>query len=102
MRTKLDLDLEAKQKELSEQVASKGAEFGSEVKKFNEMLSSGIERVTEVREELDEQKSKTGLICSSQQQQCSLLNLYIIQREQRGGGEGCEASHAVVTIPFAL
>ena len=60
MRTKLDLDLEAKQKELSEQVASKGAEFSSEVKKFNEMLSSGIDRVTEVREELEEQKSKTG------------------------------------------
>lgn len=60
MRTKLDLDLEAKQKELAEQVANKGAEFSSEVKKFNEMLSSGIERVTEVREELEEQKSKTG------------------------------------------
>ena len=60
LRTKLDLDLEAKQKELAEQVANKGAEFSSEVKKFNEMLSSGIERVTEVREELEEQKSKTG------------------------------------------
>lgn len=76
MRTKLDLDLEAKQKELSEQVASKGAEFSSEVKKFNEMLSSGIERVTEVREELEEQKSKTGLIFGCQQQ-CSLLKLHL-------------------------
>ena len=60
MRTKLDLDLEGKQKELMEQVTDKGAEVSSEIKKFNDMLSSSLERVTEVREELDDQKSKTG------------------------------------------
>ena len=60
MRTKLDLDLEAKQKELAEQIADKGAEISAEIKKFNEMLSSSLERVTEMREELDDQKSKTG------------------------------------------
>ena len=60
MRTKLDLDLEAKQKEVTEQVASKGAELSGEIKKFNEMLSSGIDRVTEMREELEEQKTRTG------------------------------------------
>ena len=62
MRTKLDLDLEAKQKELVEQVSEKGAEISAEIKKFNEMLSSSLERVTEVREELDDQKSKTGTV----------------------------------------
>ena len=62
MRTKLDLDLEAKQKELVEQVSEKGAEISAEIKKFNEMLSSSLERVTEVREELDDQKSKTGIV----------------------------------------
>ena len=62
MRTKLDLDLEAKQKELAEQVCEKGAEISAEIKKFNEMLSSSLERVTEVREELDDQKSKTGTV----------------------------------------
>ena len=61
MRTKLDLDLEAKQKELAERVTEKGAEISAEIKKFNEMLSSSLERVTEVREELDDQKSKTGM-----------------------------------------
>lgn len=61
MRTKLDLDLEAKQKELAEQVADKGAEISAEIKKFNDMLSNSLERVTEVREELDDQKSKTGM-----------------------------------------
>lgn len=61
MRTKLDLDLEAKQKELTEEAASKGPEISSEIKKFNEMLSSGIERVTELKEEIDEQKSRTGM-----------------------------------------
>ena len=60
MRTKLDLDLEAKQKELEDHVACKGAELSGEVKKFNEMLSSGIDRVTEMREELEEQKTRTG------------------------------------------
>lgn len=59
MRTKLDLDLEAKQKELEDHVACKGAELSGEVKKFNEMLSSGIDRVTEMREELEEQKTRT-------------------------------------------
>lgn len=63
MRTKLDLDLEAKQKELAEEIGSKGAEFSSEVKKFNDMLGNAIERVSEVREELEEQKSKTGGCC---------------------------------------
>ena len=62
MRTKLDLDLEAKQKELAEQISEKGAEISAEIKKFNEMLSSSLERVTEVREELDDQKSKTGTV----------------------------------------
>jgi hypothetical protein len=62
MRTKLDLDLEAKQKELADQITEKGAEIGAEIKKFNDMLSSSLERVTEVREELDDQKSKTGIV----------------------------------------
>ena len=61
MRTKLDLDLEAKQKELAEQVTNKGTEISAEIKKFNEMLSSSLERVTEIREEVDDQKSKTGM-----------------------------------------
>ena len=61
MRTKLDLDLESRQQELAEQVASKGEELSAEVKKFNDMLTNGIERVTEVREELEEQKTKTGI-----------------------------------------
>ena len=62
MRTKLDLDLEAKQKELAEQVTKKGAEVSTEIKKFNEMLTNSLDRVTEVRDELDDQKSKTGVI----------------------------------------
>ena len=66
MRTKLDLDLEAKQKELAERVTDKGAEVSAEIKKFNEMLSSSLERVTEVREELDDQKSKTGTCVRAQ------------------------------------
>lgn len=73
MRTKLDLDLEAKQKELEDHVASKGAELSGEVKKFNEMLSSGIDRVTEMREELEEQKTRTG-----EKEQLSITCIIII------------------------
>ena len=78
MRTKLDLDLEAKQKELAEQVTDKGTEISAEIKKFNEMLSSSLERVTEVREEVDDQKSKAGMKSQTVMAQVGCVNCHCV------------------------
>ena len=58
LRTKLGLELEAKQKERWSTANSKEEEEGSlnEIKKFNQMLSTALEYV---REE-EERKFKTG------------------------------------------
>lgn len=61
LRTKLDLDLEARQQELEEEVKGKGDSLKEDIKNFNKMIESALDRVNEAREELDEQRAKAGL-----------------------------------------
>ena len=63
LRTKLDLDLEARQQELEEQVKGRGEGLKEDIKTFNKMIESTLDRVNEAREELEEQRAKAGLTC---------------------------------------
>lgn len=63
LRTKLDLDLEARQQELEEEVKGKGDSLKEDIKNFNKMIVSALDRVNEAREELEEQRAKAGLSC---------------------------------------
>jgi len=58
LRTKLDLDLEARQRELVEEVRRKGDSLKEEIRQFNEMVSTALDRVGEAKEELEEQRAK--------------------------------------------
>lgn len=61
LRTKLDLDLEARQRELVEEVRRKGDSLKEEIRQFNEMVSTALDRVGEAKEELEEQRAKAGV-----------------------------------------
>lgn len=61
LRTKLDLDLEARQRELVEEVRRKGDGLKEEIRQFNEMVSTALDRVGEAKEELEEQRAKAGV-----------------------------------------
>ena len=63
LRTKLDLDLEARQQELEEKVKGRGEGLKVDIKNFNKMIESALDRVNEAREELEEQRAKAGLTC---------------------------------------
>ena len=61
LRTKLDLDLEARQQELEEKVKERGEGLKEDIKNFNKMIENTLDRVNEAREELEEQRAKAGL-----------------------------------------
>ena len=61
LRTKLDLDLEARQQELEEKVKERGEGMKEDIKNFNKMIENTLDRVNEAREELEEQRAKAGL-----------------------------------------
>ena len=73
LRTTLDLDLEARQQELEEQVKGRGEGLKEDIKTFNKMIESTLDRVNEAREELEEQRAKAGLTCDHR---VDLLDLF--------------------------
>ena len=81
LRTKLDLDLEARQQELEEEVKGKGDSLKEDIKNFNKMIESALDRVNEAREELDEQRAKAGL-------SCDLVTVVLCQTKPRHEGKG--------------
>ena len=60
LRTKLSLELEGKQKERWELAEKEGGPTLDKIKAFNQMLSGAMTRVNEVKEELEERRTKTG------------------------------------------
>ena len=63
LRTKLSMELEAKQREQWKAATGKdGGPTIDKVKEFNQMLSSVLERVNELKEEVEERRTKTGML----------------------------------------
>jgi hypothetical protein len=62
LRTKLDLDLEAKQRELLEEARGKEAGLKEEISAYNTIISSCQKIVSEARDEMEVQKSKAGVM----------------------------------------
>ena len=60
LRTKLDLDLEAKQRALLEEARGKEAGLKEEISAYNTIISSCQKIVSEARDEMEVQKSKAG------------------------------------------
>ena len=60
LRTKLDLDLEAKQKEAKDESIRKSSTLKEEIRRFNNMLSGSLDRVNELQGELEEQRTRAG------------------------------------------
>ena len=60
LRTKLDLELEARQKRLVEEAREKEAGLKEEIATYNSIISSCQKIVAEAREEVEEQKSRSG------------------------------------------
>lgn len=61
LRTKLDLDLEAKLREQAEDAnARESAAMTKEISRFNEILTAALERVKEAKDEQEDQKPKSG------------------------------------------
>lgn len=61
LRTKLDLDLEAKQREQCDEAATReSAALTKEIGRFNEILTAALERVKEAKDEQEDQKPKSG------------------------------------------
>ena len=61
----MDLELEARQRDLMARAREKEREEGTaeEIKRFNSIISSVLERVNEAKEERDEQKGTGGGSC---------------------------------------
>lgn len=60
LRTKLSLELEAKQKERWSE-ARKSNVTEEQIKSYNKMLSSSLERITELKDEVEEKRTRTGV-----------------------------------------
>lgn len=71
LRTKLELDLEERQRDLGEE-ARRGGPQKEEIGRFNEILSVALDRVNEAREELEEQRAKAGGSCDYDKQTIQL------------------------------
>ena len=61
LRTKLSLDLERKQKERWEEADKEGVATAEKIKSFNQMLSNALDRVNELKEEVEERRTRTGM-----------------------------------------
>lgn len=62
LRTKLDLDLEAKLREQADDGnARESAAMTKEISRFNEILIAALERVKEAKDEQEDQKPKSGM-----------------------------------------
>eukprot|EP00731_Ephydatia_muelleri_P018049 Em0011g89a len=62
LRTKLDLDLEAKLREQADDGnARESAAMTKEISRFNEILIAALERVKEAKDEQEDQKPKSGV-----------------------------------------
>ena len=55
------MELEAKQKERWETASKEGGPALEQIKAFNQMLSSALERVNELKDEVEERRAKTGI-----------------------------------------
>lgn len=60
LRTKLDLDLEAKQNKLALKAKEEESNVKNKIKDFNKLLSGTLEKIMELKEMIDDQKSKKG------------------------------------------
>lgn len=60
LRTKLSIELEEKQRERWEAAGKDGGPSLEKINGFNQMLSSALERVNELKEEVEERRTKTG------------------------------------------
>ena len=61
LRTKLDLDLEAKQKELLKEAKEKDVSLKGEITVFNNIITSCQKIVADAKEDMEDQKSRTGV-----------------------------------------
>ena len=61
LRTKLDLELEAKQNKLAEKAKEEEPVIKEKIKDFNELLSDSLDRIIEMRDILDDQRTRKGL-----------------------------------------
>ena len=61
LRTKLSLDLERKQRERWEEAEKEGVATAEKIKSFNQTLSSALDRVNELKEEVEERRTRTGI-----------------------------------------
>ena len=59
----MDLDLEAKQRKMVEEARAKEAGLKEEIRGYNSIISSCQKMVAEAREEMEEQRSRTGEWC---------------------------------------
>ncbi len=72
LRTKLSLDLERKQRERWEESEKEGVATTEKIKRFNQMLTSALDRVNELKEEVEERRTRTGVfVCL-----CICVHLY--------------------------
>lgn len=62
LRTKLDLDLEVKQKELLKVGKARDAELKEEITAFNDIIKSCQKIVSDAREDIEDQKSRAGKV----------------------------------------
>lgn len=62
LRTKLSLDLERKQRERWEVAGKEGVVSAAKIKSFNQMLSNALERVNELKDVVEERRTKTGMM----------------------------------------
>ena len=60
LRTKLGLDLERKQRERWEESEKEGVATSEKIKSFNQMLTSALDRVNELKEEVEERRARPG------------------------------------------
>ena len=60
LRTKLDLDLEAKQKSLLAEAKAKDKALREEIKTYNDIIDSCLKIVTDASEDFEDQKSRSG------------------------------------------
>ena len=60
LRTKLDLDLEAKQNKLAVKAREEEPRIKDKIKNFNRLLSSTLEKIVDLKEVIEDQKSKKG------------------------------------------
>ncbi len=63
LRTKLELDLEVKQSKLALRAREEEANVKNKIKNFNKLLTSSLEKIAELKELIDDQKSKKGQFC---------------------------------------